>query len=159
MRRPIASVEFFETCLEIGVNRALVCRAAGRVAGIETENPSLRYFRSDYGRSAPHARLTRYQTFSGIDRPLAFGKAWPASRRNIGVGQLVRWGVQRFYGGRQAIRTVGDWIKNPGSRYLTQCGYGIRAPGAVALGTMRPSYTETIREFGSASRTPPPHSP
>jgi hypothetical protein len=113
MRRPIASVEFFETCLEIGVNRALVCRAAGRVAGIETENPSLRNFRSDYGRSAPHARLTRYRTFSGIDRPLAFGKAWPASRRNIGVGQLVRWGVQRFYGGRQAIRTVGDWIKKP----------------------------------------------
>ncbi len=49
--------------------------------------------------------------------------------------------------------------ENPGSRYLTLRGYGIRAPGAVALGTVRPSHTETIRKFGPASRTPPPHSP
>jgi len=33
---------------------------------------------------------------------------------------------------------------------LYENGYGIRAPGAVALGTLRPRYAE-IQEFGSAS--------
>jgi hypothetical protein len=45
--------------IEIGMKRSLVCRAAGRVPVIETENPSLRYFRSDYGRSAPRSAYRR----------------------------------------------------------------------------------------------------
>jgi hypothetical protein len=35
--------------------RSAVCHATGRVPVIETENPSLRYFRSDYDRAAPRS--------------------------------------------------------------------------------------------------------
>ena len=95
------------------MKRERVCRAVGRVPVIETENPSLRYFRSDYGRSAPHARLTRYCSFSSIDRSLALGKPWPASRREARVRQFARSGSQRSYGDWQAMRTVGGWTKKP----------------------------------------------
>jgi hypothetical protein len=93
----------------------------------------------------PRAWQTQKCSFSRNDRSIARGRPWRASRREVFVRQLAHLGSQRSYGDRRRMRSGGGRAKkDPGSRYLTLRGYGIRAPGAVALGTMRPSYTETI---------------
>jgi hypothetical protein len=49
--------------------------------------------------------------------------------------------------------------RTPEASLATQGGYGVRAPGAVALGTCVPCSTVSFYDEVRRAKTPPPHSP